>query len=91
MDLDQLEALALSDDRESALAALLPGSIEHDYWRGVHLQQAGRLDEVDAILEAWQRRHGDAEEHHDRLARRQLLLRAGQDVAAHDDRNLEHA
>ncbi len=91
LDLDQLEALALSDDRESALAALLPGTIEHDYWRGVHLQHAGRLDEVDAILEAWQRRHGDTEEHHDRLARRQLLLRAGRDVAAHAERIREEA
>ncbi|HUS63176.1 MAG TPA: hypothetical protein VMZ28_01495, partial [Kofleriaceae bacterium] len=91
MDLDQLEALALSDDRESALAGLLPGSIEHDYWRGVHLQHAGRLDEVDGILEAWQRRHGHTEEHHDRLARRQLLLRAGRDVAAHAERIREDA
>src|SRR5690349_18107451 len=86
LDLDQLEALALSDDRESALATLLPGTTEHDYWRGVHLQHAGRLDEVDEILAGWQKRHGHEDAHHDRLERRQLLLRAGADLAAHADR-----
>lgn len=85
MDDAQLEALALSADRSAALAHLLPGTVLHDYWRGVHLQHAGRLDEVDAILGDWQRRHGHTDDHHDRLARRQLLLRAGQDLGAHAD------
>ncbi len=82
MDLDRLEALALSDDRSAALAGLLPGTVEHDYWRGVHLQHQGRLGEVDTILAAWQRRHGGTDESHARLARRQLLLRAGQNLPA---------
>lgn len=86
MDLDQLEALALADDRDAALAGLSPGTVEHDYWRGVALQHRGRLDEVDEILGGWQRRHGRRDAHHDRLARRQLLLRAGQDLAGHADR-----
>ena len=86
MDLEQLEALALSDDRSAALAGLLPGTVEHDYWRGVHLQQRGRLDEVDVLLSGWRRRHGRTDEHHARLARRQLLLRAGRDLGAHADK-----
>ena len=85
MDDEQLEALALSDDRDAALARLLPGTAEHDYWRGVHLQHAGRLDEVEQILADWQRRHGHHDDHHTRLARRQLLLRAGRDLGAHAD------
>lgn len=86
MDLEQLEALALSDDRSAALAGLLPGTVEHDYWRGVHLQHVGRLDEVDALLSGWKKRHGRTDEHHARLSRRQLLLRSGQDLDAHADR-----
>ena len=80
MDLEQLEALALSDDRSAALAELLPGTALHDYWRGIHHQHRGELDEVDTILGGWQRRHGRTDEHHARLTRRQLLLRAGQDL-----------
>ena len=80
MDLEQLAALALSDDRSAALAGLLPGTPEHDYWRGVHLQHRGELDEVDAILSGWRRRHGRTDDLHTRLSRRQLLLRAGRDL-----------
>jgi hypothetical protein len=86
IELEKLEALALSADRDDALAGLLPGTVEHDYWRGVRLQHQGRLDEVDQILAAWQARHGGTGEDHERLARRQLLIRAGQDLAAHADR-----
>ncbi|PCC71250.1 hypothetical protein SAMN02745121_04789 [Nannocystis exedens] len=85
MDLEHLEALALSDDRAAALAGLLPGTPEHDYWRGVHLQHQGRLDDVDAILAGWKKRHGRTDEHHARLSRRQLLLRAGRDLGEHAD------
>lgn len=85
LDLDLLEALALSADRPAALAALLPGTALHDYWRGVHLQHEGRLDEVAAILAAWSSRHAGDHELQRRLERRQLLLRAGGDLAAHAD------
>ena len=85
MDLEQLEALALGDDRSAALATLLPGTVEHDYWRGVQLQHQGELAAVDELLAGWQRRHGSHDEHHQRLFRRQLLLRAAQDLGAHAD------
>src|SRR4051794_13577722 len=85
LDLDLLEGLALSADRPAALAALLPGTGVHDYWRGVHLQHEGRLDEVAAILAAWSGRHSGDHELQRRLERRQLLLRAGGDLAAHAD------
>src|SRR5262245_54893712 len=79
MDIEQLEALALGDDRAAALAGLVAGTEEHDTWRAIHLQHAGALDEVDAMLERWRSRHGDTAARH-RIARRQLLLRAGLDV-----------
>lgn len=50
MDIDQLEALALGDDRGAALAALVPGSEDHDTWRAIGLQHLGQLDEVDRVL-----------------------------------------
>ena len=84
MDIEQLEALALGADRSAALAALLPGSVDYDYWQGIALQHAGRLDEVDALVAEWTKRHG-ATEHLARLRRRQLILRAGADLAGHAD------
>lgn len=84
MDIEQIEQLALGVDRSAALATLLPGTAEHDYWRGVFLQHAGRLDEVEEILNTWQARHGgswEADNHRQRLERRQLLLRSQRDLA----------
>jgi hypothetical protein len=85
LDLDLLEALALAEDRPAALAALLPGSALHDYWRGVHLQHAGRLDEVDALVAEWSSHHPHEDEPRERLERRQLFLRASGDLAAYAD------
>ncbi|HVJ89209.1 MAG TPA: hypothetical protein VM580_05350, partial [Labilithrix sp.] len=80
MDIETLEQLAFGD-RTAALAAMLPGTGSHDYWRGVLLQHEGRLDEVDEILSSWAERHGKSEnEWRDRLRRRQLLLRADADL-----------
>ncbi len=85
MDIEQLEGLALGDDRAVALAGLVAGTEAHDYWRAIHLQHAGALDEVDDVLTRWRARHGDTA-YRARLERRQLLLRAGVDLAASADR-----
>lgn len=74
MDLEILEALALSGDRSAALAQLLPGSEDHDYYRALHAQHRGALDEADAVLAAWPDRHGDTPRY-ERLRLRQLLYR----------------
>ncbi|HEY0992056.1 MAG TPA: hypothetical protein VGD80_33625, partial [Kofleriaceae bacterium] len=74
MDLEILEALALSDDRSAAHAQLLPGSEDHDYYLALHAQHRGALDEADAVLAAWSERHGPTPGY-DRLRLRQLLLR----------------
>ncbi|MFO0744863.1 MAG: hypothetical protein U1F43_04195 [Myxococcota bacterium] len=80
MDLEQLEALALGD-RAAALAALLAGTVEHDYWHGVALQHEGRLDEADELLATFGLRHGRRDALFLRLERRQALLRAGRELA----------
>ncbi|HMG24119.1 MAG TPA: hypothetical protein VK607_22445, partial [Kofleriaceae bacterium] len=74
MDLDLLEALALSDDRSAALAQLLPGSEDCDYYRALHAQHRGALDEAEAVLRTWTERHGHTAGY-DRLRIRQLLYR----------------
>ena len=78
MDLEILEALALSDDRANALGQLLPGSEDHDYFRCLHAQHAGALDEADAIIDAWPSRHGQ-NERYERLRQRQQWYRLGTD------------
>src|SRR3954462_2486729 len=78
MDLEILEALALSADRSAALAQLLPGSEDHDYFRCLPAQHAGRFDEPDPIIDAWVDRHGHTERYQ-RLHLRQLLYRLDRD------------
>ena len=74
MDLEILEAIALSEDRAGAIAHLLPGSEEHDYHRTLAAQHAGALDAADQILNAWPQRHGHSGGY-ERLRQRQLLCR----------------
>src|SRR5262249_5080677 len=78
MDLEILEALALSDDRANALGQLLPGSEDHDYFRCLHAQHMGALDEAEAIIDAWPSRHGQ-NERYERLRQRQEWYRLGED------------
>ncbi|MEO8702010.1 MAG: hypothetical protein ABI867_18335, partial [Kofleriaceae bacterium] len=88
MDLEIREALALSDDRTAALAQLLPGSEDHDYFRCLRAQHTGALDEADAIIRAWPERHGHTTRY-ERLRMRQLLYRvtAAPATAADDVRD----
>ena len=92
MDLEQLEALALADDRAVALARLIPGTDDHDYHRCVRLQQQGALDEAQAIVDAWPEKHGHGAAL-ERLKRRQLLYRLAVDPrrAAFEVRDLTGA
>jgi hypothetical protein len=75
MDLEIHEALALSEDRTSALAQLLPGSEDADYYGCLRAQHAGALDEAARILDAWPERHGQTAGY-ERLRLRQLLYRS---------------
>lgn len=58
MELEQLEAIALAEDREAALEALIPGTEDWYFYRALHLQLSDRLSEVPAILEQWTKRLG---------------------------------
>jgi hypothetical protein len=74
MDLEILEALALATDRTEALGQLLPGSEDHDYFRGLHAQHRGAFDEAQTVLDGWVGRHGHTERY-ERLRLRQLFYR----------------
>ncbi len=89
MDLEIREALALSDDRKLALAQLLPGSEDCDYYRCLYAQHANALDEADAILRVWAERHGHTERY-DRLRLRQLLCRVTADPPRATDEVRDH-
>ncbi|HTL38273.1 MAG TPA: hypothetical protein VL326_34320 [Kofleriaceae bacterium] len=79
MDLEILEGLALSPDRAQALGQLLPGSEDHDYFRCLHAQHRGALDEAAKILDVWTERHGHTDRY-ERLRQRQLWYRLDKEV-----------
>ncbi len=80
MDLEILEALALSEDRGAALAQLLPGSEDHDYHACLRAQHRGDLDEAERLLASWPDRHGQGAMYR-RLQLRQLLYRVVREPA----------
>src|SRR5688500_16841080 len=73
MDLEQLEAIALGEDREKALASLIPGTDDYYFHLCLHRQIEGRLDEVPPLLEQWIRRHHRTQRAME-IERRQALL-----------------
>jgi hypothetical protein len=95
MDIEQLEAFALGD-RAAALAQLVPGSEDHDYYRCLWLEQQGQLAQVQALLDEWPARHGHGERY-SRLRARQLLRAAAtldphalRDLALETGASLDH-
>ncbi|MFT3695448.1 MAG: hypothetical protein QM831_20100 [Kofleriaceae bacterium] len=84
MDLEILEALALSDDRNAARETLLPGSEDRDYYTALHAQHRGALDEADRIIDVWPNRHGNNGNYR-RLKLRQLMYRVVRDPNAAAD------
>src|SRR5688572_2374462 len=67
------EDFALARDREAVLAELVPGSEEAYFYRCLHLQNEGRLDQVPALLAEWIERHGRGARVEE-IENRQLLL-----------------
>lgn len=57
-DLDFLERFALADDRAEVLKELIPGTEDYYYFHCLYYQQAGRFEDVDALLETWAERYG---------------------------------
>ncbi|HUS29433.1 MAG TPA: hypothetical protein VMZ53_13030 [Kofleriaceae bacterium] len=89
MDLEILEALALAPDRSQALGQLLPGSEDHDYFRCLHAQHRGALDEAAKILDVWTERHGHTDRY-ERLRQRQLWYRLDREVDEVSDELRDH-
>jgi len=61
MELEQLEALALSSDREQALAQLIPGTEDHYFFRCLEHLHVGEFEATAPLLAAWVKRHGETE------------------------------
>jgi hypothetical protein len=64
MEIEQLEALALSEDRREALAQLIPGTEDAYFHHCLALQLSGapgELGEVRKLLDAWVKRHGETD------------------------------
>ncbi|HWN69194.1 MAG TPA: hypothetical protein VNM90_16255, partial [Haliangium sp.] len=78
MDLDQLEAFALAENREAALAQLVPGTKEYYYFHCLHYQHTGDLAKSYQFLERWIERHGRSSAAR-AISHRQTLLSWGHD------------
>ena len=52
------ETFALSTERDKALEELVPGSPDYYFFHCLHYQNQQKLDEVDALLKKWIKRHG---------------------------------
>jgi hypothetical protein len=91
MDIEQLEALALSEDRREALAQLIPGTEDY-YFHHCLAQQLsgaqGELAEVRKLLDAWVKRHGETDRVR-QIRDRQALLEFS-DRASTRASSLEH-
>ncbi|WP_181234576.1 hypothetical protein, partial [Enhygromyxa salina] len=62
MDIEQLEALALADDRSHALTQLIPGTEDYYFHHCLALQHQahdGARAAVAKLLDAWVKRHGE--------------------------------
>jgi hypothetical protein len=59
MDIEQLEALALGEDRDAALARLIPGTEDHYFHHCLAHQQRGEDEALAKLLAAWVKRHGE--------------------------------
>ena len=59
MESHQLEEFALGKDRAKALEQLIPGTEDHYFYSCLLHEQAGRYKEIDALLAAWVKRHGE--------------------------------
>lgn len=74
------ERFAVADDREAVVAALVPGTEEHFYYRCLLWQHQGKLAEVDALLPRWEALHPHSSRA-GRIRLRQAVLWVDREVA----------
>ena len=72
-----LELFALAEDREKAIADLIPGTEDFYYYSALLAQQKGKLGAVAGLMEPWQKRHGETERFRE-VRNRQALLEYGE-------------
>jgi hypothetical protein len=75
------EKFALAENRTEALNQLVPGTEDHYFYTSLHLQNQGKLAEVDALLKPWIERYGRTPQVQE-IENRQALLRFPTDPAA---------
>ena len=76
MDLEQLEAIALDENREEALNRLTPGTSDYYFYHCLQLLHQKAFDEVPGLLAQWSAQHG-REARMAMIENRLLLLRHG--------------
>lgn len=74
------EDFALAADREDALKQLVPGTEDSFYYRSLHLQHQGKLQEVDKLLADWIAKFNETPRAKE-IRRRQWLLKYRQQPA----------
>lgn len=72
-EVPDIEKFALASDRQAVLDAMVPGTDEHYWLTCLHLQQQGRLADVDGVLPAWEKVVGQTQYWHQITARQALL------------------
>ena len=72
-DLKFRERFALSNDRESLLRELIPGTEGYFYYHCLHYQTTGKTAEARSMLTAWQSKLGVSASHQSMLVRQSLL------------------
>ena len=75
------EKFALAENRTEALNQLVPGTEDHYFYTSLHLQNQGKLTEVDTLLKPWIERYGRTPRVQE-IENRQALLRFPTDPAA---------
>lgn len=72
--LGKLEQFVLAKDKQAFLNKLLPGTRTFYYYSALYYQSQGKLDRVDQLLKAWQKRHR-YDSNRTQIEYRQALLR----------------
>lgn len=72
-----VETFALSDDRESALKELVPGTAVYYLFHCLHYQNTKQFEQAEKMMRAWKSRHGDSTQLRQMQHRQSLLTYPG--------------
>ena len=80
-----VEKFALADNREQALAELIPGTDDYYFYNCLFHQHEGDLARVDKLLKEWDERRSHVPNGFNEIRNRQALLRYDGDAKAKDE------